>query len=231
MAIAIAEPAAIYIDSSDASIYTSTNTWTPAANDVIVGFISATGTTLASPTLTSLSETWTLQTSATFNSGVNTIYCFTTAITGTPTLTTPVFNCTGDSATGCIMAFLTFTGADTSSPVVQTKIKNSTTGSNPSIIFDASLNTNNGYAFASANTANPYTMTSAPTGWSIFNDTGHGSPTAGFWDGYRAGGESGTTITATRGSINHGIIGIEIKATSSASVTSIWGNLQMMGVG
>ncbi len=212
-------PAATYIDNSDLSIYTSTTTWTPAASDVIVGFIVASGTTLASPTLTSVSETWTLQTSATFNSGVSTIYCFTCPITGTPTLTTPVFNCTGDAATGCAMAFITFTGADTSSPVVQFKVKNSTATTNPSITFDSNLNTNNGYCMCIAMAANPPSITPA-TGWSESDDTGYGSPTTGLEVSYRATGESGATITTTRASsTNHGIVAIEIKAAAGGAVT------------
>lgn len=230
MAIAVAEPAVTYKDNADRSVYTSTNTWTPAANDVIVAFITATACTEAAPTLTSLSETWTLQTSATFNSGASTVYCFTTAITGTPTLTTPVFTCTPTTATGCTMSFLTFTGAATSSFVVQTKIKNSTTGSNPTITFASNLNTNNGYGWGVAVPANPAGVTE-PGSWTETEDTGHTSPSTGIEVAYRAGGESGATITGTRSSINHGIIGIEIAVVAGAGVGSSSGTGAATGIG
>lgn len=226
MAISISPPVAIYKDSSNAALYTSTNTWTPTANDTIVGFITAAGYT-GTPSLAGGSLTWSLQTSATFNSGASTLYCFTTTVSSA-LLITPAFTCTG-GATGCMMYFLTFTGQDTSTPIVQTKIKNSTTGANPSITFDANLNTNNGYATAYSYATNSTTAMTAPTSWTKDVEDGHTSPTTGMAVCHRAGGESGATITATRTSINHGIIGIEIKVAASGATRVP--QLTMLGVG
>lgn len=228
MAIGISRPVVAYTDNADGTAYTSANTWTPNANDTIVGFVQASGTVAASPTLTGGSLTWTLQASATSNSGANTLYCYTTVV-ASALLITPVFTCTLDAATGVVMAFLTFTGENTASPVVQFKTKNSTTGSNPTITFDSNLTTTSGYAMAIACAANPPSITE-PTGWTESDDAGHTSPTDGLEVSWRAGGESGATITATRGSINHGIIAIEIAVAAGAATVTV-GKLMTMGVG
>lgn len=234
MAIGTSEPVAEYVSNADASSYTHSSSYTPAANSIQVIFVTATACTLASPTISGGSG-WstapTLITSATFNSGVSTLYCFVGRAGASPGSFTCTFDCTGDAATGCMMAFVAFTGAASSSYTVQTKVKNSTTGTNPSITFDANLNTNNGYAFACANPANPAGITETGS-WTESVDTGHTSPTTGLFVQHRAGGESGATVTTTRaGSINHGIIGIEIAVESSSSPGSSTGSSTAAGVG
>ena len=234
MAIGSSEPVAEYVSNADASSYTHSSSYTPAANSIQVIFVTATACTLASPTISGGSG-WstapTLITSATFNSGVSTLYCFVGRAGASPGSFTCTFDCTGDAATGCMMAFVAFTGTAASSYVVQTKVKNSTASTNPSITFDANLNTNNGYAFACANPANPAGITETGS-WTESVDTGHTSPTTGLFVQHRAGGESGATVTTTRaGSINHGIIGIEIAVESSSSPGSSTGSSTAAGVG
>ena len=230
MAIGIAHSAAAYTSNADGTVYTSDQTWTPAVGDVIVGFIQASGTTAASPTLAGgLGFTWTLQGSATSNSGANTLYCYTT-VAGSAVLITPVFTCSADAATGVVMSFLTFTGADTTTPVVQFKTKDSTTGSNPSITYNSNLSTMNGYAMAVACAANPPSVT-APTNWTGGDNAGHTSPSDGVTVMYRAGGETGATITSSRASINHGIFAIEIAAIAGSAVGTASGIGTATGIG
>lgn len=217
MAIAISEPVAEYVSNADASSYTHGSSYTPTANSLQVIFVGATATVAASPTISGGSG-WTtaptLQpTKGTWNGGANTIYCFVGLAGASPGSFTPVFDCTGDAATGCTMSFFEITGAATSSYVVQMAAINSVIGANPTFTFGSALNTNNAYCAVICNTANPATIT-PPTSWTETVDSGHTSPTTGVWAGYRAGGETGTTITATKASSTHGGLAIEIAVSN-----------------
>ena len=208
MALGITQPLAAFVDNVDRNSYTASG-FTPAAGSVILIFCTMTGFT-GTPTISGGSGwdiTPVFETTATFNSGVSTLGLIKGVAGGSPGSFAAAIGCTG--ATGCMMSFFQITGANTVTPVVQTKIKNSTTGSNPSITFDANLNTNNCYLEGIAVPANPAGVT-PPSSWTESDDTGHTSPATGLETSYRINGESGATITATRSSINHGIIGVEI---------------------
>lgn len=228
MAIAIGLAAPFYSDATDLSIYTSTQTWTPAVNDIILGYIDVTASTLPAPTLTGGGFTWNLITSATFNGGNSSMYFYWTKATSA-TLITPVFNCTGDAATSCGMGFFTVTGCDLTNPIVQTAVTNSTNAANPAVTFASNLNTNNAYTMFVCNTANPAAI-AIPTGWAAEDiDSGNGTPNTGFWLGHRINGETGTTITTARvTALNYGAIGVEIRPPAAPS---FGGTLPMMGVG
>lgn len=232
MATASGKPVIIYNSNADASTYTHGTAYTPTADSCQLIFVTATACTLASPTITGGSG-WSISpalvTSATFNSGASTLYLFRGVAGASPGSFTAVFDCTGDAATGCMMAFVETTGCDLTTPILQTKIKNSTTGSNPTITADASVITTSSYVFCVATNANPAGVT-APSAFAILDDTGHTSPAAGIHTSYEDHGETGTTFTGTRASINHGIIFVEIQVPIVASTPSPGGTLLMMGV-
>ncbi len=216
--MAVSEPVVEFVSNADASSYTHTSSFTPAANSVILIFVTATACTLSAPTISGGSG-WSIapdiEANCTFNSGVSSIYAFIGVAGASPGSFTCTFDCTGDPATGCTMSFLQFTGANTTTPLAQFKIKNSTASTNPSITADSNLQTGNAYALCVANPANPAGITET-TNWTETVDTGHTSPTTGVFVQYRDGGESGATVTTTRaGSVNHGIILIEIAAGSA----------------
>jgi hypothetical protein len=119
---------------------------------------------------------------------------------------------TGDNATGMNASVFQFTGADTNTadPLKQAKTS-ATTAANPTLTFDAAMNTLNGYAAGFGMPRNPPTST-APTSWTETSDTGYGTPTSGASTAYRAGGETGSTVTFTSSSAAYGMVAVEVYA-------------------
>lgn len=228
MAIAYAKPVADYISNADASTYTHGSSFTPTANSLQVIVVTATATTDVA-VMTGGSGWATggvnpgdgapeLICSATFNSGVSTLYVFAGTAGASPGSWTPVFDCTGDAATGCMMVFTEWTGHNLSDPIRQFKIKNSTTGANPTITADAAILTTSGGLMAVATATNPAGVTPDGATFEIA-DIGHTSPTTGLEVAEWESGNTATTLTATRASTNHGIVLVEIEIASGTTYT------------
>lgn len=221
-AIGVSEPAGATetASSTDATSYTGPGPWTPAANSILVAGVAATSTVLANPTMTGGGLTWTLRSSSLYNA-ISTVYVFTAVAGASPSSTTITFDCTGDGATGAVIGVVEVTGGNTSNPVRQFKANNATS-TNPTWTLDTAMDTNNGYfAFYGAPKNPP--GTAAPTSWTLSLDTGHTSPTNGAAGAFRAGGETGTTVTFTDvDSLAWGGVAIEICEASNCTVT---GNL------
>lgn len=233
MAITYTKPVVDFTSASDASTYTHGSSYTPTANTYQTIYVTATATT-AVATMTGGSG-WTtaptLITSATFNAGASTLYLFGGLAGGSPGSWTPVFDCTGDAATGCMMVFAEWTGFDTSTPIRQTKVKSDTVGANPTITFDSAVLTTSGGMMAIAITnSNPANITCDAT-ISEVADIGHSSPTCGLEVAEWESGITASTLTATRTSVTHGILAFEIQVTVAASTPTPGGLMSLMGVG
>lgn len=215
MAIAISEPVAEYSNTSNATSY-ALGAFTPTANSFLVCMVFCTGT-VAAGSMSGGGLTWTRQQSILYNA-VDTAYLFTAPVGSSPVSTTPTFSCTGDAGTGCVMMIFQFTGHNAANPIVQSDAE-ARTGANPVITLPGNMVTTNGYAAGFGMPRNPPTSTQ-PTNWSEIADTGYGSPTAGATGAYRAGGETGTTITFTSLSAAYGILAIEVRASLSHSLTA-----------
>lgn len=194
MAITFTQLANATNDTSNATSYAGT-AGTPAAGDLLLCFVSVTGSVLAAPTMTG-TWTWTLARGGTF-SGVGQ-YLFWAAATAA-TSTTPTFDCTGDAGTGCFIQCLRVTGGEgvTTPAIRQTGFASSAGSANPAIVFAAAplaINGVCGVATEASNTAGQWT---APTGWTEHSDVVISSPSASFTVASRASGETLSTITWT----------------------------------
>lgn len=232
MAITYGKPVVDFTSASDATSYTHGSSYTPTADTYQTIIVSATATN-AVATMTGGSG-WTsapaLITSATFNAGASTLYLFGGLAGASPGSWTPVFDCTGDGATGCMMVFAEWTGFDTSTPIRQTKVKSDTVGSNPTITLDSAVLTTSGGMVAIVITnSNPANIACDAT-ISEVSDIGHSSPTCGLEVAEWESGITASTFTATRTSVTHGIIAFEIQVPIVASTPSPGGTLLMMGV-
>lgn len=212
MAIGASEPTAEINSTSNLTAY-SLAAFTPSANATLVVFVFASGT-VAAGTMSGGSLTWTRATSQVYNS-TSTAYVFWANTGGSPGSTTITFDCTGDAATGCVMAVVEFTGTDSSNPIRQVK-KGSATSANPSVTFNHALLTGNGYAAGFGVPRNPPTATE-PGSWTKIADTGYGTPNAGGAVAYRAGGETGTTYSFTSASAAWGMIAVEVNASGASA--------------
>lgn len=216
-AIGVTEPTAEISSTTNSATY-SFAAFTPS-NDavlVIIAALDGTGTTTATVTG---GLTWTQKCAVTYNTGdrLYVLWAKTGTSPGSLTFTVDV---TGDNATGAVMAMYQFTGADvvTADPIKQCAT-NATTAANPVATFGASLGTNNGYAAAFGMPRNPPTST-PPGSWTETHDTGHATPAAGGSGAYRAGGETGTTVTFTSASAAYGIAAVEVYVSGAGPLPS-----------
>jgi hypothetical protein len=212
--IACSEPVAEIASTTNATTY-AFGAFTPADNATLVMLVFADGTDATGSVTGGL--TWTLEDSQVYNTA-DKAYLF-WANTGTsPGSLTFSFDCTGNAATGCCAALFQFTGSDVAraNPIKQKK-KAATTAANPTITFDAAMDTANGYCAGFGMPRNAPTST-APTNWIEVADTGHNSPAAGFSAAFRTQGETGSTVTFTSASAAYGIIAAEIYATAASSL-------------
>ena len=218
----ITEPVAELASSTDASSYAMT-AFTPTANAVLLVFVHASGT-VATGTMSGGGLTWTKKTSV-LNNTTDTNYLFWAKTGSSPVSTTVTFDCTGDAATGVIMAAFQATGADivTADPIKQVKT-NAATAANPTVTMDTALTTTNAYAGFFGVPRNPPTS-AAPASWTETLDTGHTTPTQGASGAYRNGGETGTTVTFTSVSAAYGIIVAEVYNTGAGPSA---GNAQLI---
>ena len=184
-------------DTTDATI-TTTGLFTPASNDLLVVFIGASNTVLATPTVTTSGGlTFTKITSATFGSSTHTGYLYIADSLATAVAQTLTFNCTGDGHQGVIIEIsaisgMTKTGA--AAAAQSAKVDNQAASGTPAVTFGATTSTNNptiGYVY---NNSNPSGMT-PPSGWTERDDSGHATPNKGVEYATRDSGFAGTTIT------------------------------------
>lgn len=214
--IVVAEGAAELVSTSNVETYDFPSV-TLSGNAVIVVFAFVRGTNDAGE-ITNVSGdalTWTKKTSATWPTGDNShsAYIFWAKTPASPQASVYQVNVTGDGGTGCGAVMFQFTDADlvTADPIKQAVINDSGTGggANANGTFGAALGTNNGYAAGwmgalGANSSTP------PTNWTEIADATFATPTSNISGAYRAGGETGTTISFTNASTLWAFAAVEV---------------------
>lgn len=209
--------------SSNTNSYPSA-AFTPALQDLLVGFVVASGT-VASGGMTSSRPGFTFSkvTSAVKNSSADTIYAFVAdQLVSEAVSQTATFDCTGDNATGAIIFIARVSGitkfGTPAASVRQYAVQNNQAGSTTAApAFSASALTTNPTLGVVGNGASPAGLTQ-PSGWSEQGDTGYGTPTTGGEYVSRDSGFTGTTITWGSGSASaYGDIILEIDASTPAA--------------
>lgn len=183
---------------TNASSYTSPS-FSVFTDELIVIFVAGTAT-LANGTVTdSLGGTYTDCGTANKNSSADEAHVFVRdALISSNTTMTVTWDCSADSATGCIMFMVRVSGMSrTGSSAIRqfANQNNQAGGGTPAPSFAVAALTGNptlGFIF---NATNPAGMT-PPTSWSELRaDAGYGSPTTGGEYVVRNSGFTGTTIT------------------------------------
>lgn len=209
--IGASEPVAEVVSTTNATSY-AFGAFTPSANAILVVMVFATDT-VAAGSMSGGSLTWTRKASYTW--GAHTAYLFWARTGGSPASTTITFDCTGDAASGVSMSVVQFTGGDvvTADPIRQFRY-GTATAANPSVTFASNMSTSNGYCAAFG--INRTTVTSAPPGsWTETHDTGYSTPNAGGSGAFRAGGETGATVTFTAASGTWAMYAVEVYVSGS----------------
>lgn len=203
---------------ANAATYTS-GSFTPVAGDLLVVFVTSSGTVGAGTMTDTQSLGWTKITSAVKNTSADTIYCFVANAPAAAVATTVTFGTGGAAATGAFIsvarvAGMTRTGA---AAVKQSAIQsNGAAAATPAPAFGASALTGNPTLGVIGNGTSPATMT-PPASWTENDDsTGYATPTTGQEYVSRVSGFTGTTITwgSTSGSAFGAII-IELDSTTA----------------
>ena len=211
--------AAATASTTNATSYAGT-AGTPAAGDMLICFVMASGLTTAG-SLTGGGFTWTNITSFTKNAGADVISVFWT-YAATATSTTPTFATGGVTATGCVISCVRCSGL-----LDQTSYTNSlkqpiatNTGStiNPSVTFGSALTSTSGVLGFATNGTNSTNQWTAPTGFTEISEVAYNTPANSGETVSIGNGASGTTLTWTNANTTAwGVIAIELSSVVSTS--------------
>lgn len=209
----------------------ATGAWTPAANDLLLAFVVASGTVATGSFSTSAGTTFTKVTSALKNTSADTIYCFIANALSSASSQTATFDCTGDSATGACITVIAISGMTRTgaSAIKQSKVISNHASATPAITFDTSALTGNPTLGVIGNATQPPGLT-PPTSWTEINDDGYLTPATGIETVSRNSGFTGTTITwgSSSGTAWGGII---VELDASAISTAIANSLMLLRCG
>lgn len=179
----------------------TTSSFNPAAGDLLVVLIGASGTVIAGSMSDSLGGTWTAVTTKVKAASVDTLYAFVRDSSVSGTGMTVTFDLTADQPTGLSMfvaGVTNMTHFGASSVVQSNGQSNQTAGTTPAPAFGVAAGTTHPticFLYAAANTP---TVT-PPTNWtedaSTQGELGYGTPTDGVEWCHRDSGFTGTTIT------------------------------------
>jgi len=181
---------------SNATSYAS-GSFTPAANDLLVVFVVASGTTSQGAMTDSQSLGWYLAGTSVYTASGNTIYMFVAEKLAAASSMTVTFDCSDHAAaTGAAIevirvAGMTLTGA---AAVLQTGWKINSGIGTPAMSFINNANTSNTTLGVVGSGTNPAALT-PPTSWTELSDSGYATPTVGVETVARDGGFTSTTIT------------------------------------
>ena len=216
MPIAISEAVAEIVSTSNATTY-DFGSFTPTANSLLVcvAVVSATVAAGSMSTVSGTTLTWNQET--TFDGGGDRFYLYWAKVGSSVSASVYRINVTGDAGTGCFGYMLTFTGYDSkrANPIRQFAANSGLGTANANVTFSDAMNTNNGYAAlwsGGLSSSNPANVSTPPTSWTEIGDNGYGSPTRNASCAFRAGGETGTTITFTNATASWGCVGFEVYA-------------------
>lgn len=206
---------------TNASSYAS-GSFTPAAGDLLVAFVTATGTVAAGSMTDSQNLGWSKVTTALKASSADTLYCFVANKFAAASSMTVTFDCTGDAATGAVIQVVRVASMLRKGPLAirQSAVSSNQTSGTPGPSFAASALTGNVTLGLVGNATNPATMTT-PTNWTEQNDTGYGTPTTGAEYVTRDSGFTGTTITWGSSSASaFGAIIVELDTSSAPTMST-----------
>ena len=181
----------------NASSYAS-GSFTPAANDLLVVFVHASGTIAADAVLTdSQNLGFSLVGKVADGTNVNTSYIFVAQNFAAASAMTVTFGCVSDSATGSVIEVYRISGMSRVGSMAVRQVAtspNQASGGTPAVTFGQAVLTGNPTLGFVSNATSPATLT-PPTSWTEGNDTGYSTPTTGMEVVSRASGFTGTTIT------------------------------------
>lgn len=205
--MAVTRLAAAVASTSNTNSYAGPSA-TPSNGELLLAFVKASGTT-AVPTMTGGGLTWTLLTSFTLNGDVDTLYIFWATVSNAAA-TQPTFDCTGDNATGAIIACARVTGLEGQAQPYIRQMKSATgTGANPAVTLDKAVLTGNGVFLIGSNIINSTTQWSHGA-FTEMDEAAYNTPPNSLGVFYRLSGETGTTLTLTNAqTAAWGIIAIE----------------------
>jgi len=205
------------VTSANASSYALAS-FTPAQHSLLVAVVHAPGSISGPWSMSGAGSTdgWVRRSTSTFNSissPSNAVMIFTAWQEATPVAMAPSFTCSGDPATGCLMALFQVTGGNIEGAganaigaitrVGGVPAVNISDGAANPLVYPGKVsnnsqasttNTNNAYLIAIAAPRNPAAFT-APSGWTEVMDAGIAGPTSGLWIGTRVGGEASDVFT------------------------------------
>lgn len=192
--------------------YTS-GSFTPAAGDLLVAFVTATG--MISPGILTDTQNlgWDLVATALKATSADTVYTFISKKLAANSAMTVTFDGSGDTATGCVIQVASVSGMTlTGLQALRQKLEvsNHAIGT-PAPAFPGSCLTGNPTLGIIANATNPAGMT-PPTSWTENSDTGYATPTLGAEYVSRDSGFTGTTVTWGSSSSAYAAIIIELNA-------------------
>jgi hypothetical protein len=205
---------------AQATSYAS-NAFTPAAGDLLVVFVTASGTGDPGTMTDSQGLGFTKIAGTAYAGNANTVYVFVSNSFASASSMTVTFDCTGDSATGCVLQVARVSGMSRTgaSAVLQSAVAKATGGTIPAATFAAAVETGNPTLGLVGNISNPAALT-PPTSWTEQDDTGYFTPTTGAEYVSRNSGFTGTTITWGAASASaHGEVIVELD-TSAAPTPS-----------
>lgn len=182
--------------STSATTSYASGAFTPAANDLLVVFVSAPGTVVTTPSLTdSQSLGFTLVQFTRKATSADSLYVFVANALAANSSMTVTFDCTGDAASGCIIQPYRISGMArvglAAIRQTQTQLNQAATGT-PAPAFAAACLTGNVTLGVVANASNPAGLT-PPTSWT--EDTDTGITGQGLEAVHRDSGFTGTTVT------------------------------------
>lgn len=227
MAIAITEPIAELLSTTDAQATYALSAFTPTANSILTVDVHVRGS-ISEGTVSGGGLTWNLLLK-TDNAGGSGFLATYYAVVGASPVSTTITYTTADAlTTACLMCAHQATGYNALNPFAQTQ-SNVQTAINPTVTLTQNMNTLNGYI--STWIVGRSTPTSTPpTGWTETVDGGVGTPNSGMASAHRAGGETGNTVTFTASSGTWVIHFYEINEASIGG-TGRKPTLALLGVG
>jgi hypothetical protein len=199
--------------------------FTPAAGELLVVFVVATGT-LADDTILQSSQS--LGFNQVFHNNksaaADSIYCFTATKFATAVSQTVTFTCNSDAATGAVIFVAGVSGMTrVGHPAIAqyVGIDSQAASATPVFTFGGNVSTGNPTLGIIANVRNPAAMT-PPTGWTEQADTGFLTPTLGAEYVSRDSGYTGNTMTwgNTTGGAWGGMC-IELDTTAAPAISTL----------
>lgn len=209
---------------TNAATYAS-GSFTPAANELLVVFVIATGDTGLGSLTDSQSLGFTLVTTAGKNSSADTLYCFIANKPAANSSMTVTYATNNGNITGAVVQVF---GVSSMNRVGLGAVRQSSTANNvaagtPATTFGAACLTGNPVLSFVANQTNPALTTGhPPTSWTQGTDTGYATPTTGAIAAFINSGFTGTTVTwGTSSATSYGAIVLELDTTTPAALSTL----------